>query len=151
MNVQDFSKPGQNWAINHFKDTWKDKNWLSDDEIEVFGQYGYYSKPFPFNQEGKMIAVNMQACNDLNWWLLTDKDRNDPGNQIAWLEAELVELEKKEGFAYVIAHIPSRSCLHQFGIRYKALMERYQHVVRFSSFGHTHDESIYITEAINTT
>lgn len=93
----------------------------------------------------------MQACNDLNWWLLTDKDRSDPGKQLEWLEAELIELEKNEGYAHIIAHIPSVSCLHQFGIRYKALMERFQHVVRFSSFGHTHDESLFITQAINTT
>lgn len=151
VNVQDFSAPNQNWAINHFKDSWNDKNWLSADETEVFAQYGYYSKPFPFNEKGKVIGVNMQACNDLNWWLLADKDRSDPGHQIEWLENELLELEKAEGFAYIIAHIPAVSCLHQFGIRYKALMERFQHVVRFSSYGHTHDESIYITQAINTT
>lgn len=50
----------------------------------------------------------------------------------------------------MIGHIPVQSCLHQFGVRYKALMERYQHVVRFSSFGHSHDESIFITRAFNT-
>ena len=30
-------------------------------------------------------------------------------------------------------------------------MERFQHIVRFSSFGHSHDEQFYITNAINTT
>ena len=93
----------------------------------------------------------MQACNDLNWWLLTDKDRSDPGHQMEWLESELRALEELGGFAHIIAHIPSVSCLHQFGIRYKALMERYQHVIRFSSYGHTHNESFFITQAINTT
>ena len=51
----------------------------------------------------------------------------------------------------MIAHIPVHGCLHQFGVRYHALMERYQHVVRFSSFGHSHDENFFVTRAINTT
>jgi len=50
----------------------------------------------------------------------------------------------------MIAHIPVDGCLHQFGIRYKALMERYQHIVRFSSFGHSHNENFFVTRAINT-
>lgn len=49
----------------------------------------------------------------------------------------------------MIAHIPVQSCLHQFGVRYKALMERYQHVVRFSSFGHSHNENFFVTSAFN--
>jgi len=30
-------------------------------------------------------------------------------------------------------------------------MERYQHIVRFSSYGHSHEESVHVTRAINTT
>ena len=95
----------------------------------MFEKWGYYSKPFEFNTKGKVIGVNMQACNDLNWWLLDD--RTDPGSQLEWLENELSQLEKDGGFAHIIAHIPSRDCLHQFGYRYHALIERYQHIVRF--------------------
>jgi hypothetical protein len=78
-------------------------------------------------------------------------ERNDPGNQIEWLEKELSQIEKDGGFCHIIAHIPPDECLHQFGIRYKALMERYQHIVRFSSMGHTHDEEFVVTRAINST
>ena len=146
VNVQEFTEAGTNYAINHFKQSWTDKNWLSEEEIKVFEQWGYYSKPFEFNTKGKVIGVNMQACNDLNWWLLDD--RTDPGYQLEWLEDELSQIEKDGGFAHIIAHIPSRDCLHQFGYRYHALIERYQHIVRFQSFGHTHDEDFYITRSI---
>ena len=61
------------------------------------------------------------------------------------------EIEAEGGFAILIAHIPASQCLHQFGLRYKALMERYQAVVRFTYYGHTHDEEIFVTQAINTT
>lgn len=147
VNVQDFSTPYSNWPINHIKGNWTGENWLSKDEIEQFAKFGYYSKPLPSNSKGKVISLNTQACNDLNWWLLDN--RQDPGQQIEWLENELSQLEKENGFAYMIAHIPVQSCLHQFGVRYKALMERYQHVVRFSSFGHSHNENFFITSALN--
>ena len=149
VNVQDFSAPNTNWPINHFKDSWTDDKWLSKAEEDVYAQWGYYSKPFPFNAKGKVIAVNMQTCNNMNWWLLDD--RTDPGHQIEWLEKELMQIEKDEGFAHVIAHIPPEECLHQFGLRYKALMERYQHIVRFSSMGHTHFEDIEVVRAVNST
>mmetsp|Transcript_12878 Transcript_12878/g.21785 ORF Transcript_12878/g.21785 Transcript_12878/m.21785 type:complete len:144 (+) Transcript_12878:840-1271(+) len=73
VNVQDFSAPYINDPINHLKDTWNAKNWLSEEEIEVFSRYGYYSKPFKFNPKGKVISTNMQSCNNLNWWLLSDR------------------------------------------------------------------------------
>lgn len=149
VNVQNFDKPGTNYEINHFADSWVDTNWLTEDEKKVFLQWGYYRKPFEFSDKGHVIGVNMQACNDLNWWLL--KDRADPGQQLQWLEAQLKEIESQDGFAIIIAHIPASSCLHQFGLRYKALMDRYQSVVRFTYYGHTHDEEIFITQAINTT
>lgn len=149
VNVQDFSSPNSNYAINHFVSSWTDKNWLSEEEATLFQEYGYYSKPFKFNPKGKVIGLNMQACNNMNWWLLDN--RVDPGHQIDWLEKELLQIEKDGGFAYMIGHIPPHSCLHQFGIRYKVLMERFQHIVRFSSFGHSHNESIFLTMAINTT
>jgi sphingomyelin phosphodiesterase len=87
VNVQDFSKPNSNWPINHFKGSWTDTNWLSEEESKVFGEYGFYSKPFEFNTKGKVIALNMQACNDLNWWLLDN--RSDPGHMLQWFEDEL--------------------------------------------------------------
>ena len=87
----------------------------------------------------------------MNWWLVKPEDRNDPGGQLAWLETELASLEKSGGYAYMIAHIPPDSCLHQFGLRYKALMERFQHIVRFSTFGHTHKEDYQVVRAINST
>ena len=41
--------------------------------------------------------------------------------------------------------------MHEFGVRFHALMDRYQNVVRFSSYGHSHIESVHVTRAINST
>ena len=151
VNVQDFTKPNSNYAINRLKEQWLNDGWLTQDEAEVYGRYGYFSKPFSFNSKGKVISLNFQSCNDLDWWLWKEQDRVDPGHQIEWFENELAELEKNDGFAYVIAHIQPQGCLHQFGVRFHALMDRYQHIVRFSTYGHSHSESVHVTRAINTT
>jgi len=33
VDIQDFSKPNSNYAINHIKNAWSGPNWLSDEEI----------------------------------------------------------------------------------------------------------------------
>jgi hypothetical protein len=43
----------------------------------------------------KIIGVNTQACNNMNWYLLAD--RNDPGKHLEWLENELKEIESVNG------------------------------------------------------
>ena len=59
-----------------------------------------------------------------NFYLINNK--NDPGNEIAWLETILSEIEKLGGQAFIIAHIPtSFDCLISWGHRYKALADRY--------------------------
>lgn len=77
VNVEDFSAPNINYEINHIKEFWKDKNWLNDKETAEFEKWGYYSKPFEFNSKGRVIGLNMQSCNNMNWYLIDD--RSDPG------------------------------------------------------------------------
>ena len=69
------------------------------------------------------------------------KTLKDPGNQLEWLENILSDLEKVEGKAIIMSHIPNQNeCDPGWGERYHALMERYQHIVRMNLYGHTHDE-----------
>ena len=84
----------------------------------------------------------------MNWQLL--HERYDPGNEIEWLQAELAALEAVNGSAILITHIPTKTdCLHGWGHRFRGLMERYQNVVRFGLFGHTHNEAIAIIKSIS--
>lgn len=94
VNVQDFSQANSNIPINAFHDLWLD--WLEPETIANYAKYGYYSQTLKlkdgrvFNTT-KLIGINTQACNNMNWELI--KNRYDPGNQIAWLENELSGLE----------------------------------------------------------
>lgn len=49
----------------------------------------------------------------------------------------------------MIAHYTPSSCQHQFGTRFRALMERYQHIVRFGMQGHTHTEFFEVTQSMS--
>lgn len=84
----------------------------------------------------------------MNWELI--KNRYDPGNEIAWLEQELASLEAIGGQAILITHIPlNKDCVHGWGHRYRGLMERYQHIIRFTLMGHTHRDEFHVTRSIN--
>ena len=85
----------------------------------------------------KVIALNTNVAYLDNYWILGEK--RDPGNHLAWLEAELASIEKAGGLAYIIGHVMPQQQAEQSGGRYRALMERYQHIIRMEMFGHTHD------------
>jgi len=83
---------------------------LGEEATAQFNKFGYYS--LDFNQfdgtsaappGSKVIALNTQAENPANWWVLGE--RSDPGGVMAWLEPELAAIEKAGGFAYIIGHI----------------------------------------------
>jgi len=95
----------------------------------VFQEYGYYSKPLSLASgkkvpEGsKIIAMNTQVCDPLNFHLMAE--RSDAGGEFAWLEKELLEVEGQGGVAVLIGHFDPRDCDHQFGMRFRALNERF--------------------------
>jgi len=82
----------------------------------------------------------------MNWYLF--EDRYDPGNQIQWLQNELAQLEAVNGFAVLILHIPPAECIHPYGVRIRAIQERYQNVIRFSISGHTHNEEFNVVKSM---
>ena len=69
-------------------------------------------------------------------------NRNDPGEQLAWLEGKLTQMEAAGETAILIGHHPpaSEAGLYEWGTRFRILMDRFQHIVRLSFFGHVHTE-----------
>jgi len=73
----------------------------------------------------------------------------DPGNMLQWLTDQLSELEKINGTAIIIAHVPNLDeCLTQYGDRYRAILDRFQTVVRFSVHAHTHKEQFQVVSDV---
>lgn len=140
VNVESFKVDNQP-ILELLAEHWKD--WIDDDTMEQFKKYGYYHlKLKDLNEDFenvRVITLNTQSANDLNWSLLTTL--NDPGNQLKWLEEQLKEIEAAGDIVFILGHIPPQEGLHEWSIRYKALVERFQHIIRFQGFGHTHNES----------
>jgi hypothetical protein len=58
-------------------------------------------------------------------------------------------MEKNGENAILLGHIPVHGCLRAWGGRFQALMERYQHIIRFGLFGHSHAEEFYLMRSVN--
>ena len=151
VEFEDFEKINSNYEINHFKKYWNE--WLDDAALEKFGEYGYYSMDIQLKNNKQVpdgsvvIALNTQACNPTNFYIWGE--RNDPGNMFHWLETELLNIEARGGLAIVIAHYTPVNCQHQFGTRYRALVERFQHIIRFGMAGHDHRKFYELTQSIS--
>jgi hypothetical protein len=74
---------------------------------------------------------------------------SDPAGELAWLESVLKDMEAKGENAILLGHMPISDCVRAWGTRFQALAERYQHVIRFGLFGHSHSEKFYLTTTVN--
>lgn len=124
---------------------------MTEEAYETFGRYGYYSMDITLKNaqipaNTRLLALNTQVCDSLNWHIMAE--RSDPGGMFAWLEQELAEVEALGGSAIVISHFDPSDCQHQWGTRLRALMERYQNVVRFGLQGHTHSETFQVARSM---
>lgn len=117
--------------------------YLDAEAKEVYVKQGYYSQKLKLKdgtvfEKTNIVAINTQPCYNMNFFLFSQRD--DPGGILAWLNETLHQIEANGEVAIILAHIPpgDSSCLYNYAIRYKAIMDRFQHVVRFSVFGHVH-------------
>jgi hypothetical protein len=60
----------------------------------------------------------------------------------------LLEVEAAGGHVIMLAHYTPMNCQHQFGVRFRSLMERFQSVVRFGMVGHTHAETFQLSNSM---
>jgi sphingomyelin phosphodiesterase len=150
VNVENFQTPNSNIPINTFSKYWE--QWLEPETMVLFRKWGYYSQTLKLKDgtvfgNTKIIGLNTQVCNNMNWFLL--ENRFDPAEHIKWLENELLELEKINGQAIIISHIAGDDCIHSWGHRLRGLFERFQHVIRFHLTGHTHEEQFHIVQSVS--
>jgi len=126
------------------------------EQMNTFEDYGYYSQYLTYKNgtkigktPTKVISFNSNYCVSFNFhsWV----QWSDPGHEIEWLEKELHELEKVGGAAIILTHVPNiHQCVRNFGMRWHALMDRYQHVVRWSMAAHNHIQSWNVERSILT-
>jgi len=127
------------------------KVWLSEEEYQLFKQYGYYTKKY-LDTNLRIIAMNCFYCDIMNFFII--KNPTDPGNQFKWMEEVLRQAEKDREYVYIIGHIPPGDSTYtsECSKRYNALVDRFSNIIRGQFYGHTHyDEFRLIPEYFNKT
>lgn len=125
--------------ITNISDSWKDiMDEYSNDHYSENSYYSLKVEDAPHvsdHMKDKMkntriIALNTQACYILNFMLLGA--RNDPGEELGWLESTLKEMEKNGEVGIIMGHHPPHAwdCQTNYASRYNILLERYQHLIR---------------------
>lgn len=92
----------------------------------IYVKHGYYTTKLRtsdgrVHDKVNIVAVNTQTCYNVNYYLWVN--RNDPGQELAWLEQTLREIESRNESVIILGHVPpgSNDCLYQWAVRYRAL------------------------------
>ena len=71
--------------------------------------WGYFSLDLQYTRgkfsPTKLLSLNSNICYAANW--ATFMQYEDPGNMLHWLQDELTEIEKNNGTAFVMGHVPN--------------------------------------------
>lgn len=157
MNVQNFNLEDDP-VIDIVSESWK--NWLPEYAFNEYKNRSFYSvlaSDHPNTSEEfhrkmnktRIIGLNSQNCYIYNFYLIGQ--RNDPGQEMEWLENLLLDMEKNNETAIIISHMsPGTSdCISEVSYRLKSLYDRFQHVIRLSLFGHTHYEEFEVVRSLH--
>ena len=68
--------------IEGLAEAWK--QWLDPKAYDMLRTRGYYSISLPALNNLKIISVNTQAQNDMNWYLM--RNPTDAGGMLQWIE-----------------------------------------------------------------
>lgn len=129
------------------------EQWLDEPAQDVYREVGYYTQKLKLKNgttfdKVNVVAINTQPCYNFNFFVWSQRD--DPGGVLAWLNETLRGFEARGESAIIISHIPpgDDSCLYQWSARYQAITDRFQHIIRFSVYGHVHLEMHNIIRSV---
>lgn len=125
---------GVEYLYNELDRHWQ--KWLPQDTSNTVRKGGFYSVLVRPNF--RIISMNMNYCNNKNWWLLLNS--TDPGQELQWLIYELQGAELRGEKVHIIGHIPPGhpDCLKVWSHNYYTIINRYESTITAQFFGHTH-------------
>jgi len=123
------------------------KAWMDDDVYQKFLTTGYYSQRVASITDlfVKVISINTLSCDILNKF--TFAELRDSNNQLDFLIKELLDIEKQDGRAILISHIIPQECSHPWAVRFRAVVDRFQHTIALNFFGHSHADEFKVARA----
>jgi len=124
------------WLYDEVALSWT--NWVPKEEIPNIKHGGFYST---YVEPGlRLISLNMNYCNNLNWWLMLNE--TDPANELQWLISVLQDAENKNDKVHIIGHINpgNDDCLKAWSWNYYKIVNRYEGTIAGQFFGHSHKD-----------
>ncbi|XP_054266219.1 sphingomyelin phosphodiesterase-like isoform X1 [Macrosteles quadrilineatus] len=125
---------GIDWLYSALDKEWR--KWLPSSVSRTVRRGAFYS--VLVRPGFRIISLNMNYCNNKNWWLLLNS--TDPAKELQWFIYELQSAEFNGEKVHVIGHIPPghSDCLKVWSRNYYAIINRYESTVTAQFFGHTH-------------
>ncbi|CDW75116.1 saposin b domain-containing protein [Stylonychia lemnae] len=148
-NFEDYTKKEQ--LYQYVSTDWS--NWLDNDAMQLFLSKGYYKQKLKLRDGTTfnnvyMIALNTEVCYFYNFYLFSQ--RNDPAGMLSWLETTLKSFETNGQVAIMFGHIPpsGKDCMNGWSSRFKAITDRFQHIIRLTAYGHKHKEMVNLARSV---
>ncbi|XP_063219326.1 sphingomyelin phosphodiesterase isoform X2 [Bacillus rossius redtenbacheri] len=122
------------WLYNELDKHWR--QWLPTSVSHTVRRGAFYS--VLVRPGFRIISLNMNFCNNKNWWLLLNS--TDPSKELQWFIYELQSAEFNGEKVHVIGHIPPghSDCLKVWSRNYFEIINRYESTIVAQFFGHTH-------------
>ncbi|XP_039289630.1 sphingomyelin phosphodiesterase isoform X2 [Nilaparvata lugens] len=122
------------WLYDELDTQWRE--WLPASVSRTVRRGAFYS--VLVRPGFRIISLNMNYCNNKNWWLLLNS--TDPAKELQWFIYELQSAEFNNEKVHVIGHIPPghSDCLKVWSRNYYTIINRYESTITAQFFGHTH-------------
>ncbi|KAJ1531727.1 hypothetical protein ONE63_000393 [Megalurothrips usitatus] len=122
------------WLYDELDAQWR--QWLPSSVSRTVRRGAFYS--VLVRPGFRVISLNMNYCNNKNWWLLLNS--TDPAKELQWFIYELQSAEFNEEKVHVIGHIPPghSDCLKVWSRNFYRIINRYESTIVSLFFGHTH-------------
>ena len=137
----DLYKGNEAQVLQNYADIFKDY-FYETQAYESFRQYGYYTEKFK-DTNLRIVVLNCLICDTFNFFVIGG--RHQPAkDEFIWLEKVLRQAEKDGEYIYLIDHLPINSSfqLTECAQRLRALLDRFNYLIRGYFSGHTHLDDI---------
>lgn len=122
------------WLYDELDTLWR--RWLPASVSHTIRRGAFYS--VLVRPGFRVISLNMNYCNNKNWWLLLNS--TDPATELQWFIYELQSAEFSNEKVHVVGHIPPGhpDCLKVWSRNFYSIIARYESTVTAQFYGHTH-------------
>ena len=137
----DLFKTSEKELLEEYAEIFKDY-FYEEQAYESFKKYGYYTEKYK-DTNLRIVVLNCLVCDAWNFYIIGGRHQLAK-DEFKWLEDVLRKAEKDGEYIYLIDHFPLNSNfqLTECAQRLRALLDRFDYIVRGYFSGHTHLDDI---------